>query len=148
MSNSPSEVPQNFRTELKNDRWSCFRLYAQKENVGSATIDIVKEVWVDIGRKQPKPFKGGQHPVFHVFNYVDPSKMFVPGWSGCRVHDYKKPFVTLDEALAVAAKHAAAALESKKWVRFDDLPQGKRARLKRLDEVCSQLGVSQVVLIG
>lgn len=146
MRNSPSEVPQNFRTTLEGDRWNVFRLYGACGDGQSATIDIVKEVWLDIGRKQPAPFTGGHYPVFHVFNYVDPSKMFIPGWSGCRVHDREKPFLTLEEAMAVAAEHAAAAIGSKKWVTFDGLPQQRQKELTRLHEACSRFGVSQVVV--
>jgi hypothetical protein len=71
--------------------------------------------------------------------------MFIPGLSGCRVHDHKKPFATLDEAMAVAEEHAAAAIESKKWVRFEDLPQTRQQKLRRFHEACSRLGISQVL---
>lgn len=76
MSNIESEVPQKFKTELRHGRWNCLRLYRADGSGGSATIDIVKEIWNDIGRSQLEPYKGKRYPTFHVFNYVDPSRMF------------------------------------------------------------------------
>ena len=146
MSNIKKEAPQKFETELRADRWSCLRLYKADGSGASATIDIVKEIWLDISGEQPEPFKGKQYLTFHVFNYVDPSKMFRPGWSGCCVHDHKKPFTTLDDALAEAEKHAAMAIKSKKWVRFCDLDTARQTELGRLDRVCEELGMSVVVI--
>lgn len=146
MSSKKITIPLGFPTDLKNDRWNYTRLYQAGETGASATIDIVKEIWIDIQCTQPEPFKGGQYPVFHVFNYVDPSKMFIPGWSGCRVHDYKVPFINLDDALAVAEHHATMAIESKQWIRFEDMDPARRAALRQIHEVSRQIGASAVMV--
>ena len=71
----------------------------------NASIVIKKEIW-GIGER---------HPVFHLYNYIDPSKAHTPS-CGCRVNPFHEPFLDFVEALRVAKEHEAEALASGKWI--------------------------------
>lgn len=79
------------------------------------SITICKEIWLNTNGEGDGLGDGSHYPIFHVYNYIDPSKAASPH-SGCRVNPYKEPFLSFKEALKVAKEHFKAALESGKWV--------------------------------
>jgi hypothetical protein len=85
----------------------------------AASVKIVKEIWLNVDGKGDGRGDGSMYPVFHVYNYLDPS-VTIPD-SGCRVNRREKPYLTLRGALRVAQKHFNAALASGQWVGVDQV---------------------------
>ncbi|MDD5291377.1 MAG: hypothetical protein PHZ04_04695 [Patescibacteria group bacterium] len=117
----PGEIPKEqyrrFATELVAGSMSD-SLW-KPDGSQASSIVIRKEIWINIGGKGDGLGDGTMYPVFHVYNYLDPS-VTIPGW-GCLVNPHKKPFRTFRGALRVAKKHFNAALASGKWVTFDQM---------------------------
>lgn len=120
-----------FATELRYGSMMVACLFTRK-TMGclASTIRIEKEIWLDIcqDRHEARCRVAGldperttelplQYPVFHLFNYVDPSTAYHPGWSGCRTHAYKTPYLDLREALQQALCFADQALQSGEWFK-------------------------------
>lgn len=117
------EMIELFATELKGDFWAPTFLWRQNGSM-AASISIVKEVWVNVGRFPEIPRDKIQFPVFHVYNSIDPSKAYSPD-SGYGVNSYNQPFLSLDEALAVVEQQEKEALASGRWVHLKDLDKKK-----------------------
>lgn len=109
-----------FATDLKPDCWGTTYLWRPDGKMASS-IMIRKEVWLNIGRRPELPPDCLEYPVFFVYNYLDPSKAHSPD-SGCCVNPEGKPYLKLDDALAIAMQMEQEALASGKWVRVEDLP--------------------------
>lgn len=82
-----------------------------------ASITVVKEIRMNVDGKGDKLGDGMHYPVFFVYDSCDPSKT-IPHTGG-RVNE--EPFLSSEEAMAMARKHAEEALKSGKWVRIGAL---------------------------
>lgn len=110
----------SFATELTADQWiTCFLL--RPDGHSASSICIRKEIRLNIGNRFPDIPKGQmQFAVFHVYNYLDPSKAHSRD-SGCRVNPMDQPFTDLNKALALAEQFEAEALASGQWVKVGNL---------------------------
>lgn len=108
-----------FATELRTDKWTTAFLWRPDGHQGSS-ICILKEVWFNTGRFPEVPKDQGQCVVFHLYNYLDPSKAHSSD-SGYRVNPLDQPFLRLEDALALAEQHEREALANGKWVRLEDI---------------------------
>jgi hypothetical protein len=108
-----------FPTELREDQMTVAFFLAPDGHQASSVV-IRKEIWINIDGRGDGLGDGTRYPVFHVYNYLDPSKA-ASADSGCRVRPYKEPFLKFEDALAVAEQHAADALASGKWVPVEQV---------------------------
>lgn len=117
-----NSMTKSFATELEADHWITSFLW-RPDGHSVSSICIRKEVWLNIGNPSHSleiSKNQLQYPVFHVYNYLDPSKAHSPD-SSCRVNPLDRPYLKLEEALAVAEQHEAEALASGQWIRVEDL---------------------------
>ena len=110
-----------FSTELDSDKVSRWGLW-DPEGTKMSSIVIVKEVWINLNGEHDDKGDGMRYPVFHVFNYIDPSRACSPE-SGCRVNPAKSPWYSYQEAAAVAEEMYEDALASDEWVTIDELAE-------------------------
>jgi len=100
----------DFATELTSDAWYLAHLWTP-DGCHASSICIRKEILKNVDE---------EFPVFHLYNFFDPSK------AHCRNKDSsvnapEEPFLKFVDALALAEQHLAAALRSRQWVRVEDL---------------------------
>lgn len=109
------EVTDGFASDLTYGKlMTCLWNTDEKAPHRMSTISVVKEVWNNVGTPRPGVDPDcAQYPVFHVYNYADPSKG-IP-FCGCRVNPYDEPYLTLEAALKVAMQHEQEAIASGKW---------------------------------
>lgn len=114
-----------FPTELRPDSMTVAYLWRRDRHQGSM-VQVVKEIWNNIGGRGNGLGDGSRYPVFHVCDGLNPCR---PG-SGGFVNLPKEPFLELEDALAVAKQRAEEALASGEWVvshnPVEDEPSDKR----------------------
>ncbi|MBI3420779.1 MAG: hypothetical protein HY006_01825 [Candidatus Sungbacteria bacterium] len=120
------ETLETFPASLQADRYGVSCLW-KPDGSQAATIWIVKEIWLNIGGKGDGRGDGSRYPVFHIYNYLDPSRAHSPD-SGCRVNPLKEPYLEFAECLAVAKQMEQEALQSGQWVRTEQLEQTQPRR--------------------
>ncbi|MFA6953608.1 MAG: hypothetical protein WC270_03395 [Patescibacteria group bacterium] len=108
------QPPENFASQLVADQHCCCFLW-KPDGTQASSIFIRKEIWLNINGKGDGLGDGTLYPVFHLYNYLDPSTAH-SAYSGCRVNPLDKPYTKLDECLAEAARLEEAVLASGKWV--------------------------------
>lgn len=119
-----------FATELKPDDYTLALLW-KPDGSQAASIVIRKEVWLNTG---PRDFPGIpsdqlKFPVFHLYNYLDPSTAITPT-SGCRVNDPNEPFVKFQDALTMGLALEKRALQSRQWVHAHEVAEPAATRPK------------------
>lgn len=105
---------ERFQTELRRDQLFITFLWKPDGTRGSSIV-IQKEVWLNISGKNPDVEPSTRYPVYHVYNYLDPSKAH-SSMSGCRINPHEDPFLDLGKAIEVATQMRDEALASRKWV--------------------------------
>lgn len=79
-----NQPPEGFATKLVSGRHSTVILWKPDGSMAS-TIQVSKEIWLNVNGAGDGLGDGTYYPVFHLFNYLDPSKAHSPD-SGCRTN--------------------------------------------------------------